>query len=120
MKHPDLINEFPNASDETKVRHFWKQLKKEDDLQLSLLSWISIFIGFTLVLLVIMTAGWMDVNPVPVTIGFGVVCLVILTYGWLKTQAIKFYGYILKLAVLWWKWLWRGVKSVCRWFVKNW
>lgn len=98
MKHTDLINEFPDASDETKVRHFWKQLKKEDDLQLSLLSWISIFIGFMLVMVAILGAAWLDLNPIPVTLTFGAVCSVI----------------------LWRKWLWRGCKAVWGFLVKIW
>jgi hypothetical protein len=94
MKHPDLINEFPNASDETKVRHFWKQLKKEDDLHLSLLSWISIFIGFMLVMVAILGAAWLDLNPIPVTLTFGGVCSVVLWRKWLWRALVKAWGWI--------------------------
>jgi hypothetical protein len=98
MKHPDLINEFPDETTEVKVRHFWKQLKKEDDLQLSLFSWLFIFVAFILVLVAMLGAAWIDLNPIPVTLTFAGVCAVL----------------------LWRSWLWRSAKAVCRWFVKNW
>jgi hypothetical protein len=94
MKHPDLINEFPDETTDVKVRQFWKQLKKEDDLQLSLLSWISIFIGFMLVMVAIMGGGWLDLNPIGTSLTFGGVCAAVLWRSWLWRSILKAWGWL--------------------------